>query len=141
MTRGGAARRSGHFMLLDTFVNVPMSSVPTVVMAVIAATAIRDAMRPYSMAVAPESSLTKRLNRVVIGYPCLVEHLNAMRSPVNLRLKLHRLVECPLPYRTRSITRVVVRLTGLGEAQAEGVVAVLALSVLVLWAALLAHWT
>jgi hypothetical protein len=38
-------------------------------------------------------------------------------------------------------TRLVVRLTGLGEAQAEGVVAVLALSVLVLGAALLAHWT
>ena len=38
-------------------------------------------------------------------------------------------------------TRLVVRLTGLCEAQAEGVVAVLALSVLVLGAALLAHWT
>jgi hypothetical protein len=37
-------------------------------------------------------------------------------------------------------TRLVVRLTGLGEAQAEGVVAVLALSVLVLGAALLVHW-
>ena len=36
-------------------------------------------------------------------------------------------------------TRLVVRLTGLGEAQAEGVVAVLALSVLVLGAALLVH--
>ena len=32
-----------------------------------------------------------------------------------------------------------LRLTGLGEAQAEGVVAVLALSVLVLGAALLVH--
>jgi hypothetical protein len=37
-------------------------------------------------------------------------------------------------------TRLVVRLTGLGEAQAEGAVAVLALFVLVLGAALLAHW-
>jgi hypothetical protein len=37
-------------------------------------------------------------------------------------------------------TRLVVRLTGLGEAQAEGIVAVLALSVLVLGAALMLHW-
>ena len=37
-------------------------------------------------------------------------------------------------------TRLVVRLTGLGEAQAEGVVAVLALFLLVLGTALLAHW-
>jgi hypothetical protein len=37
-------------------------------------------------------------------------------------------------------TRLVVRLAGLGEAQAEGVVAVLALCVLVLGAALMVHW-
>jgi hypothetical protein len=36
-------------------------------------------------------------------------------------------------------TRLVVRLTGLGEAQAEGVVAVLALFLLVLGTAVLAH--
>jgi len=37
-------------------------------------------------------------------------------------------------------TRLVVRLNAVGEAQAEGVVAVLALFLLVLGTALLAHW-
>jgi hypothetical protein len=38
-----------------TFANVPVRFVPTVVIAVIAATAISVAIRPYSMAVAPLS--------------------------------------------------------------------------------------
>jgi hypothetical protein len=37
-------------------------------------------------------------------------------------------------------TRLVVRLTGLGEAQAEGVVAVLALVLLAFGATLVVHW-
>jgi hypothetical protein len=37
-------------------------------------------------------------------------------------------------------TRLVVRLTGLGEAQAEGCVAVLALVLLAIGAALIVHW-
>jgi hypothetical protein len=37
-------------------------------------------------------------------------------------------------------TRLVVRLTGLGEAQAEGLVAVLALVLLGFGAALIVHW-
>ena len=37
-------------------------------------------------------------------------------------------------------TRLVVRLTGLGEAQAEGFVAVLALVLLAYGAALIVHW-
>jgi hypothetical protein len=47
-----------------------------------------------------------------------------------------------IPYEETGMkhARLVVRLTGLGEAQAEGAVAVLALLVLVLGAALLAHW-
>ena len=36
--------------------------------------------------------------------------------------------------------RLVVRLTGLGEAQAEGLVAVLALVLLAFGAALMMHW-
>jgi hypothetical protein len=48
----------------DTAVNVLVSLVPRVVIAAIAATAIRAAMRPYSMAVAPDSSRAKRLKRV-----------------------------------------------------------------------------
>ena len=37
-------------------------------------------------------------------------------------------------------TRLVIRLTGLCEAQAEGVVAILALVLLALGAALMVHW-
>jgi hypothetical protein len=37
-------------------------------------------------------------------------------------------------------TRLVVRLMGLGEAQAEGVVAILALVLLAFGAALMVHW-
>jgi hypothetical protein len=37
-------------------------------------------------------------------------------------------------------TRLIVRLTGFGEAEAHGVVAVLALLLLALGAALVAHW-
>jgi hypothetical protein len=48
----------------ETAVNVLVSLVPRVVIAAIAATAIRAAMRPYSMAVAPDSSRAKRLKRV-----------------------------------------------------------------------------
>jgi len=40
-------------MSVCTLVNVVFSWVPRLLMAVIAATAIRAAMRPYSMAVAP----------------------------------------------------------------------------------------
>jgi hypothetical protein len=38
-------------------------------------------------------------------------------------------------------TRLIVRVTGLGEAQAEGVVAILVLALLVLAAGALAHWS
>ncbi len=38
-------------------------------------------------------------------------------------------------------TRLVVRLTGLGEAQAEGALAIAALVLLAFGAALLTHWS
>jgi hypothetical protein len=50
----GGARAS------DTLPKVVPSLPPNVVIAPMAATAIRAAMRPYSMAVAPDSSATKR---------------------------------------------------------------------------------
>ena len=46
--------------MLPMEVKVLVSFVPTVVTAVTMTTAIRPAIRPYSMAVAPESSLAKR---------------------------------------------------------------------------------
>src|SRR5215216_7988441 len=52
---------------VETFVKVPVSSVPTALRAVMTATAISAAIRPYSMAVAPDSSLAKRLKRVFIA--------------------------------------------------------------------------
>src|SRR6266446_9095040 len=45
---------------LPTLLKVLVSLVPTVVTAVTMTTATRPAMRPYSMAVAPESSRAKR---------------------------------------------------------------------------------
>src|SRR5690606_21576998 len=46
--------------------NVAPSLVPSVVAPVMIASAMRAAIRPYSMAVAPDSSLLKRLIRLVI---------------------------------------------------------------------------
>jgi len=58
----GAALVTGGLVLI-VFV---LSDVPTAVTAVMITTAIRAAIRPYSMAVAPDSSFTKRLNRLVM---------------------------------------------------------------------------
>ncbi len=55
-------------MFVLTFVKVFVSLVPNVVMAVIAATAINAAIKPYSMAVAPFWSLES----VHISFICLV---------------------------------------------------------------------
>lgn len=51
------ASRSGYFRLFDTLVKVADRLVPTVVMAVMMTSAIRAAIRPYSIAVAPDSFL------------------------------------------------------------------------------------
>ena len=47
-------------------VKVELKFVPTVVAAVITATAIRAAIRPYSIAVAPDSSVKSFLNIVMV---------------------------------------------------------------------------
>ena len=49
----------------ETDVNVVDKWVPTVLTAAMITTAIRAAIRPYSMAVAPDSSVRKRENRVI----------------------------------------------------------------------------
>src|SRR5262244_3339367 len=51
-----------------TVVNVPLRLVPTFFTTVMMATEMPAAMRPYSMAVAPDSSFTKRLTRVFITW-------------------------------------------------------------------------
>ena len=55
-----------YFSWSETAVNVLVNLVPSVVIAAIAATAIRAAIRPYSIAVAPDSSLAKRVKSVVM---------------------------------------------------------------------------
>jgi len=65
--RSVQAREIADQSLDETFEKVLVSLVPTVVMAVMAATAISEAIRPYSMAVAPDSSLAKRAKRVFMG--------------------------------------------------------------------------
>ena len=64
--RGGEPRPDGwfYFSWFATLVKVVSSLPPSVVMAPIAATAMRAAVRPYSMAVAPDWSWTKRWKRV-----------------------------------------------------------------------------
>lgn len=56
-------------MFVAMFVNAPLRAVTTVGRAAIRATDIRAAMRPYSMAVAPDSSLAKRATSFDISYP------------------------------------------------------------------------
>ena len=59
------------FIAFDTVPNMVFSVLPMVVRAPMAATETRAAMRPYSMAVAPDSSPQKSLN-----------HFNMIGSPV-----------------------------------------------------------
>src|SRR5689334_19405719 len=69
--RGSRSREGGngtqraewrpYFSDVATVLKVPVRLVPTVVMAVMITTAIRAAIRPYSMAVAPLSFERKRL--------------------------------------------------------------------------------
>src|SRR5260370_37329190 len=58
---------------LPTLLKVLVSLVPTVVTAVTMTTATRPAMRPYSMAVAPESSRTKREKMASMSIILVVE--------------------------------------------------------------------
>src|SRR5579872_2129253 len=57
--------------LLATSLNVVCSLVPTTVMAVMIVTAISEAIRPYSIAVAPDSLARKLLRDLIMGFaPC-----------------------------------------------------------------------
>src|SRR5215208_3599160 len=66
----GTVTSRSYLSWFETDVNVLVSLVPRVVIAAIAATAIRAAMRPYSLAVAPDSSRAKRLKRVFMWCSC-----------------------------------------------------------------------
>src|SRR5260221_10879252 len=57
-----------HLRLVETVVNVVESLGPTAVTAPMMTTAIRAAIKPYSIAVAPESSRTKRANNCIKIY-------------------------------------------------------------------------
>src|SRR3954452_11547953 len=58
--------RVTYFRLFDTLLNVVFSLLPMPCMAPIAATAIRAAMRPYSMAVAPSSLRISLINLLMV---------------------------------------------------------------------------
>ena len=51
-----------YFRALETDANVPLRLLPVPFTAAMMATAIPDAMRPYSMAVAPDSSSRKAVS-------------------------------------------------------------------------------
>src|SRR5438445_6956914 len=57
------------YRLFETLLNVVFSLLPTLVMAPIAATAMRAAMRPYSMAVAPLAFFINFTNLAISGLP------------------------------------------------------------------------
>src|SRR5437773_2165405 len=62
--------RNAYFRLVDRLVKVADRLVPTAVTPPMITTAIRAAIRPYSMAVAPDSSLQKLRNIVrIVGLP------------------------------------------------------------------------
>ena len=54
----------GYWRAVETAVNFVLRRVPICVSTVMQTTAMRAAMRPYSIAVAPDSSFAKRLKRV-----------------------------------------------------------------------------
>ena len=59
-----AARSSRYFSAVETLVKIAFSDVPTVATTVMIATAMPAAIRPYSIAVAPDSSARKYLNHI-----------------------------------------------------------------------------
>src|ERR1700730_9435979 len=62
-------------------VNFAVRFVPTVVTAVMITTAINPAMRPYSMAVTPDSSRTKRKRRVFMVLILDLLHVLSLTKP------------------------------------------------------------
>src|SRR5215212_10001514 len=68
--QAGSGPQTRYFSWFDTVWNVLVNLVPRVVIAEVAATAIRAAMRPYSIAVAPDSSVAKRVKSVFMAGSC-----------------------------------------------------------------------
>ena len=63
-------RSDAHLRAAWTCVKVEFSLEPTLVATVMIAIEMQAAMRPYSMAVAPESSCTKRVKVFIVAAPC-----------------------------------------------------------------------
>src|SRR5215212_11881278 len=77
-----------YFSWFETAVNVLVNLVPSVVIAAIAATAIRAAMRPYSIAVAPDSSPADMPQRRAARLPSTQTSVAAVWSPALLPPRL-----------------------------------------------------
>src|SRR4051812_18938031 len=81
-------REGSYLRLFDTLLNVEFSLLPTLVIAPMAATAIRAAIRPYSMAVAPFSFLMSFRNLIMVHTPCHARskrhRLQFIRRPAGL---------------------------------------------------------
>jgi hypothetical protein len=72
----GVANSDCYFKALEIEANVPLRLLPVPLTAAMMATAMAEAMRPYSMAVAPDSSLRK----VVTLRPIVLIHQFAFRQ-------------------------------------------------------------
>src|ERR1700722_13670604 len=64
----------------EMLVKVALSCEPSVLTTVMIATEMPAAIRPYSIAVAPDSSLAKRVTRVVMVCSCILKDLCLRRS-------------------------------------------------------------
>jgi hypothetical protein len=67
--KGAAAANANYGMLLATLLNVPAIFGPSTLKAATRTSAIRAAIKPYSIAVAPDSSLVNRLIKADIVDP------------------------------------------------------------------------
>src|SRR4029077_14644604 len=92
-------------MLLATLLSTPLTLVPTLVMAAMAATAISEAIRVYSMAVAPRSFFVRRrkMDSITISEIIVGQAGNSARS-------LYRLLSCIINYAIVSDVRNAIRL-------------------------------
>jgi hypothetical protein len=82
-------------MWVETPVNIAERFVPTAVTAIMIATAIKDTNRPYSTALAPDSSLKKFLIRSMLFSPFFgIGFLWFRVAPVNKLLKFRHWYLC-----------------------------------------------
>ena len=80
-----------YFRLDETLLKVPPSLVPTLVTPAIMATAMRAAMRPYSIAVAPDSFFIRRTMVFIALFPPVISrqgHLPKTRTTLHPKITL-----------------------------------------------------